>query len=554
MTKKITELTEWQALEMHQKQIANARMQDWFLSDPLRYSRFSLEVGGVLLDYSKNRIDTKTISLLCDLAKATNLSAQIEALFKGAPVNMTEKRPALHTALRNKSATPVYVNGQNITPVIASTFKRMRDFTDEVRNGTRQGSTSKPITDIINIGIGGSHLGPLLTTHALTDFTSNNLRCHFISNIDSAHLHEVLEQLNPETSLFIVSSKSFTTLETITNAHTIKAWLLQHLSHLGSATHIIEKHFVAVTAAAAKAVSFGIPEDQIFPLWNWVGGRYSVWSAIGLPLALMCGMENFSVFLDGADEMDEHFRHADFSHNMPVLMALLGIWYINFFAANNHAIIPYSHHLSHLRTYLQQADMESNGKSISQQGTSIAYATGPIIWGEQGCNAQHAFHQLLHQGQHLTPVDFILTGAAHDNFKMHHDILIASGLSQAQALMQGKSFQQAFDELIQDGRSAADATELAKHKSISGNRPSNVLFLNKVTPRNLGALLALYEHKIFVQGAIWQINSFDQWGVELGKQLLPQILTDLTNDTALVPHDSSTSGLIRHYKNLRGEA
>jgi glucose-6-phosphate isomerase len=430
----------------------------------------------------------------------------------------------------------------------------MQQFTDDVRCGNWRGCTNKPITDIVNIGIGGSHLGPLLTTHALTDYAIKHLRCHFISNIDSAHLNEVLQQINPETSLFIVSSKSFTTLETLTNARTIKTWLKQQLAGVRSATSIIEKHFVAVTAAADKAVAFGIPDEQIFPLWNWIGGRYSVWSAIGLPLALACGMENFSAFLEGAHEMDQHFRHADFSENMPVLMALLGIWYINFFAANNHAIIPYSHHLTHLRTYLQQADMESNGKSISQHGTSIEYATGPIIWGEQGCNAQHAFHQLLHQGQHLTSVDFILTGGTHDNVKSHHDILIASGLSQAQALMQGKSFQQAFDELVQDGCSAEDANELAHHKSISGNRPSNILFMNQITPRNLGALLALYEHKIFVQGAIWQINSFDQWGVELGKQLLPQILNDLTNDESLLSHDSSTQGLIRHYKNLRGDS
>jgi glucose-6-phosphate isomerase len=554
MMKKITELSEWQALEAHQKQIANERMQDWFASDPLRYSRFSLEVGGILFDYSKNRLSAETIRLLCELAKATNLSAQIEALFEGHSVNNTEKRPALHTALRNKLGTPLHVDGQNITPLIEASLTKMQQFTDEVRSGNWRGCTNKPITDIVNIGIGGSHLGPLLTTHALADYASKDLRCHFISNIDAAHLNEVLQQINPETSLFIVSSKSFTTLETITNADTIKTWLQQKLAGLSSRTAITEKHFVAVTAASEKAIAFGIPTAQIFPLWNWIGGRYSVWSAIGLPLALICGMDNFSAFLEGAHEMDQHFRYADFSENMPVLMALLGIWYINFFATNNHAIVPYSHPLTHLRTYLQQADMESNGKSISQQGKTIEYATGPIIWGEQGCNAQHAFHQLLHQGRHLTSVDFILTGGNDADFQSHHDILIASGLSQAQALMQGKSFQQAFDELIQEGYNTDDANELAHHKAISGNRPSNILFINQVSPRNLGALLALYEHKIFVQGAIWQINSFDQWGVELGKQLLPQILTDLTNDESLLLHDSSTQGLIHHYKNLRGDA
>lgn len=550
MMKKITESAKWQALVAHQQQIATHHMQNLFAEDPLRYTHFSLRVGEILLDYSKNRLSTETIKHLCDLAKAANLSAKINALFEGHIVNTTEKRPALHTALRNRTGTPVYVDGQNIMPAIESALAKLRDFTQIVREGKWLGFTNKPITDIVNIGIGGSHLGPLLATHALTDFSHKNLRCHFISNIDSAHLDDVLTHINPETSLFIVSSKSFTTLETMTNANTIKAWLQDNIRLAGVDGGTIKKHFVAVTAANTKAMAFGIPQEQIFPIWDWVGGRYSVWSAIGLPLMLMIGMDNFLEFLEGAHEMDQHFRQTDFSQNMPVLMGLIGIWYINFFGANNHAIIPYSHALTHLHTYLQQADMESNGKSITQQGDVISYATGPAIWGEQGCNAQHAFHQLLHQGQHLIPIDFILTGnkTAQRN---HHDILIASGLSQAQALMQGKSYQQALAELIEEGFNPEEARKLAQHKTIPGNRPSNMLFLDCVSPKNLGALLALYEHKIFVQGAIWDINSFDQWGVELGKQLLPHILADLTQPNPSAQHDSSTHGLIEHYKTLR---
>jgi glucose-6-phosphate isomerase len=543
--KTTTTLADWQALKTHQQLIATQRMQTWFDRDDLRYAHFSLQVGDILLDYSKNLITSDTISLLVKLAHTLKLADSINALFAGHSVNITENRPALHTALRDQSDDPLLVNQENITALVANTLVKMRDITTKIRNGTWRGATDKPITDIVNIGIGGSHLGPLLTTHALADFADHKLQCHFISNIDASHIQETLAKINPETTLFIVSSKSFTTLETITNAITLKAWLQTKLGITS-----IEKHFIAVTAATSKALAFGIAPENIFPVWDWIGGRYSVWSAIGLPLAIAIGMENFQAFLRGAQAMDQHFREADFAHNMPVIMALLGIWYINFFAANNHAIIPYSHHLTYLRTYLQQADMESNGKSVSNSGEIIDYATGPIIWGEQGCNAQHAFHQLLHQGQHLIPVDFILAGNKSSGFDHHQDILIASGLSQAQALMQGKSYQQALTEAQAAGFSGVEAERLAQHKTIIGNRPSNVIFLKEITPYNLGALLALYEHKIYVQGAIWQINSFDQWGVELGKQLLPEILAELKNNNPQLPHDSSTKGLIQHYKNL----
>ena len=547
--KRITDLSEWKALQAHHVATADQRMQDWFASDDSRFRHFSLKFNDLLLDYSKNRITGNTLPLLCELAHAAKLPEKIEALFNGERLNSTEKQPALHTALRNTENKPVYVNGTDIMPIIRAALDQMRVLTDRIRNKTWLGCTGKPIRDIVNIGIGGSYLGARMATCALNDYAHPDLRSHFISNIDSTHIHEVLKQIDPETTLFIISSKSFTTLETITNAHTIRTWLQQQLR-----TQDLSQHFIAVTAASQKAIDFGVPAEHILPTWEWVGGRYSVWSAVGLPLAIMIGMDQFLEFLDGAHEMDVHFRQTDFASNMPVIMGLLGIWYINFFETSSHAIIPYTHHLSHFQEHLQQADMESNGKRTTHDGTMVNYATGPIIWGEQGCNGQHAFHQLLHQGQHLIPVDFILVGQNNSSFDLHQDILVASGLSQAQALMQGKSQQQALNELLQNGHPKAEAECLALHKSIPGNRPSNTLFLNKITPRNLGAMLALYEHKIFVQGAIWDINSFDQWGVELGKQLLPHILNDLKKSENNPQHDSSTTGLIEHYKNLKGSA
>lgn len=542
----LTQLAQWQALQTHQKAIAEQTMQNWFQADPLRFEKMSLQVDDILLDYSKNRLNEETLQLLCNLANAANLSEKIEGLFTGKPLNSTESRPALHTALRNSGQEPVWVDGVNIMPEIHATWAQMREFTDKVRDQSWCGATGKPIRDIVNIGIGGSHLGPLTATQALNDFAIDTLRCHFISNIDGSHLNDVFKQIDPETTLFIISSKSFTTLETMTNARTIRLWLEQKLGKKD-----LSSHFVAVTAAKQKALEFGIPEKQIFPVWEWVGGRYSVWSAIGLPLALMVGMDHFHAFLAGAHAMDEHFRKTPFSKNMPVILALLGIWYINFFDAQTHAIVPYTHLLNQFRAHLQQLDMESNGKRITHQGAQVDYVTGPIIFGEHGCNGQHAFHQLFHQGQHLVPIDFILVGKNHDSLDHHQDILIASGLGQAQALLQGKTVEQALDELRKQGVAEKDAQSLAAHKAIPGNRPSTILFLKSMTPYNLGALLALYEHKIFVQGAIWDINSFDQWGVELGKQLLPDILNDLQNPHSNTQHDPSTAGLIEYYKSLR---
>lgn len=517
---KLTELTTFQQLQAHHRQIAEQSMQAWFNQDLERFEKFSTQAGGILLDYSKNRITSDTMSLLCRLAEEAGLAEHIAALFSGEPVNFTEQRPALHTALRSQSSA---------FPAVEATLKQMEAFVEQVQEQQWLGATGKPITHIVNIGIGGSHLGPMLTTQALKSFAIVKLQCHFISNIDELHLQEVLAQIPAESTLFIISSKSFTTLETLTNAKKIRAWLEKKLN---TST---EKHFVAVTAVPEKAIQFGIPASQIFSLWDWVGGRYSIWSAIGLPLALLIGMKHFREFLAGAHAMDTHFREAPFAKNMPVIMALLGIWYINFFHVAHLAIIPYAHQLSLLPDYLRQLDMESNGKSINKESITLDYLTGPVIFGNHGGDGQHSYFQLLHQSPHFTPVDFILTA--------EQDSLFASALTQAQALMQGKSYQQALTE--------TNNTHLATHKTIPGNRPSNILFLEAITPYHLGALLSLYEHKIYVQGVLWGINSFDQWGVELGKQLLPGILQDLQQNTNTLQHDASTNGLIKHYKRLK---
>lgn len=548
--KNLTNLEIWQTLIAHQREIANQHMRDWFDQDAQRFAKFTLEADGLLLDYSRNRITEKTIPLLCELANTASLSEKRNALFSGRPINTTEKRPVLHTALRDPHHTTIAVNGENIAPLIIETQKRMRAFTTKLHNKKWLGITDKPITHIVNIGIGGSYLGPMMCTYALKDFAVSDLQFHFISSVDKAHLNEVLQAIDPETTLFIISSKSFSTLETITNAETIATWMRNQFG-----PDSIAKHFIAITAATEKALAFGITKDHIFPLWDWVGGRYSIWSAIGLPLMLMIGEQQFAEFTQGAYEMDTHFKEADFAKNMPVLLALLGIWYRNFFGASVQAIVPYAHRLRYLIPYLQQADMESNGKNINLDGENIHYATGTVIFGEEGCNGQHAYHQLLHQGQHLIPVDFILVGKPMPKglVESRHDILIASGLSQAQALMRGKTYEEAYHALLDANLAETEAAALAKHQVIPGNRPSNVLFLESITPKNLGALIALYEHKIFVQGAIWDINSFDQWGVELGKQLLPDILR-CVHDQHEQSTDSATTGLINYFKKILGRS
>lgn len=544
----LKKLKEWQALSHHQQTIASQHMREWFEKDEQRFSRFHLQSGEILLDYSRNRISNETISLLCNLAEAMQLRQKIESLFSGEKVNMTENRPALHTALRDREQTPILVDGENIAVLIANTLKKMRDFVYSVHSGKWVGSTGKPIKHIVNIGIGGSHLGPMMCTHALKEFTLPNLEIHFISSVDENQLATVLQKIDAETTLFIISSKSFSTIEPLTNARTLSAWLINKLGK-----DAIKKHFIAITACKQKAMEFGVSEEYIFPLWDWVGGRYSIWSAIGLPLMLMIGNEQFQAFLTGANDMDKHFKSSEFSHNMPVLMAMLSVWYVNFFGATAQAIAPYSHRLRYLIPYLQQAEMESNGKRIDRNGHLIPYASGSIIFGEEGCDSQHSYLQLLHQGQHLIPVDFIMTAnSATPPNPIHQDILIASCLSQAQALMRGKTVDEAYDELLATKLSPQQASLLAPHKIIPGNKPSNILFLDRINPRNLGALIALYEHKIFVQSVIWNINAFDQWGVELGKQLLPTILRHVQSEPSEEYIDSATAGIIHHLAKVRG--
>lgn len=516
----LTELKEWQALAEHHDDVRNHHMRDWFANDVERFSRFNLSAGNILLDYSRNRISATTMSCLADLAQRIDLDRKISDLFAGALINSTENRPALHTALRDLNNTSIHIDGEDISANIANTLTKMAEFTAQIHSGEWRGVTGKPISHIVNLGIGGSHLGPRMCTEALKNYAIAKLSLHFISGVDDIYLQEVLKQINPETTLFIVSSKSFTTIETLTNAQTIRDWLSDKLGQQD-----VSKHFIAITATPQKAISFGIPQSQIFPIWEWVGGRYSIWSAIGLPLMLLIGSKHFTDFLNGAHEMDKHFRSAPYRENMPVVLAMLGVWYINFFGAKAQAVVPYSHRLRSLITYLQQTTMESHGKSVDLNGNTIAYSAGSVLFGEEGCDGQHAYHQLLHQGQQLIPVDFILTGTPSEaSNNKHHEILFASCLSQAQALMQGKTYEEAYNDLIKQNLSIEQAQQLAYHQVVSGNKPSNIIYLDHLTPHNLGALIALYEHKIFVQGAIWGINSFDQWGVELGKQLLPAIL------------------------------
>ena len=524
----VTELPEWKSLDKHRDEIADLHIRDMFSNDADRFKRFSLQLGEILLDYSRNRMTDETLALLFKLAEKQNLSGHINDLFTGHPLNTTEQQPALHTALRDKNHTSIMVNGSNIADEIQQARQKMFDFVDQLHRDNWKGVTGKPIKHIVSIGIGGSYTGPMMCCQALKDFATNSLTFHFISSVDQTYLMEVLQEIDPEKTLFIISTKSFTTLETITNSRTILSWVKSKLGE-----QAIKHHFVAVTAAIDKAIAFGIPQENIFPIWNWVGGRYSVWSSIGLPLALMIGSKQFTAFLDGAYAMDTHFREAGISANMPVILALLGVWNLNFLGASAHAIIPYSHRLRHLVTYLQQADMESNGKCVDLHGQAIQHSTSPVIFGDEGCNGQHTFHQLFHQGQHLIPVDFILIGKPSNKSSEQHAMLVASGLSQADALMLG------------------NASESLGHRIIPGNKPSNILFLDRITPFNLGALLALYEHKIFVQGIIWGINSFDQWGVELGKQLLPAILDLLQNEKNAYSSQTASMELIRHYHRIQ---
>jgi glucose-6-phosphate isomerase len=543
----LTQLDIWKSLQSHYQDIKDQHMRDWFAADLNRFERFNVTAAGLTLDYSKNRINDDSMNLLMQLAKVRNLPQQINAMFNGEAINRSEKRPALHTALRNFSDRAIVVDGQDIMPEVRDTVRRMEEFCWKIRRNQWRGYSNKPFTDVVSIGIGGSFLGPKLASGALKPYWDSRLNIHYLANIDGSHITEILKRLDPSTTLFIIQSKSFGTQETLKNATACRQWFLDN----GGEESDLPKHFTAVSSNVEKAKAFGIDEENIFPMWDWVGGRYSLWSAIGLPLALAIGIDNFRDLLRGAFEMDEHFRTAPLEQNMPVIMALLGVWYVNFFGVNSHAILPYDHYLRTLPAHLQQLDMESNGKSITLDGNPVDYNTGPIIWGGVGTNGQHAFHQLLHQGTHFSPADFIMPMCSHNPIDNFHAMLVSNCLSQSQALLQGKSEEEAVEELVASGMSKAEAIVLAPQKVIPGNRPSNTLYFPKAKPQTVGALIALYEHKVAAQGMIWGVNSFDQWGVELGKQLGNKVLEALESQKIPQHFDGSTNGLVRAFHQMQ---
>jgi len=540
----VTALPAWQALSQHRQAMQDFSMRVEFNADAQRFSQFSLSSCGLFLDYSKNLINRQTRDLLVSLAHEAGLEQAIRALFDGELVNASEGRPALHTALRRPVGERLAVNGVNVMPDVHRVLNQMTELVGRIHNGLWRGYTDKPITDVVNIGIGGSFLGPQLVSEALLPFAQKGVRCHYLANIDGSEFREVSAKLSADTTLFIVSSKSFGTLETLKNAQAARAWYLAQ----GGSEAELYRHFIAVSSNKVAATAFGIREENIFPMWDWVGGRYSLWSAIGLPIALAIGMSNFKELLSGAYGMDQHFQSAPFERNMPVLLALLGVWYGNFWGAQSHAILPYDHHLRNITKHLQQLDMESNGKSVRQDGSAVTCDTGPVIWGGVGCNGQHAYHQLLHQGTQLIPADFIVPVVSHNPLADHHQWLYANCLSQSQALMLGKTREEAEAELRGKGLAEAEVQRLAPHKVIPGNRPSNTLVLERVSPRRLGALVAMYEHKVFVQSVLWGINAFDQWGVELGKELGKGVYQRLIGCDEPAAEDASTQGLIDYFR------
>ncbi len=536
-------LPEWQSLAAHRRELEPVTIQALFDGDARRFEHFSARAAGLHLDFSKNRLTRQTLLLLAALARARGLESAIARLFSGAEVNGTEGRPALHTALRAPEGADIRVHGENIVPLVQSTLARMKDLTRQLHAGAWPGGTGKPVRDVVCIGIGGSHLGPKMVTTALRPYRNGPLRCRFVANIDGAHITEVLQGLDAETTLFLVASKSFTTRETLANARTARDWFLQQ----GGSETDLARHFIAVTANTPRATEFGVAPANVFPMWDWVGGRYSLWSAIGLPICFSIGFEHFQALLAGAREMDTHFRDAPIAENMPALLALLAVWHRNFWGAASHAVVPYDHSLRTLPAYLQQLDMESSGKSVRNNGQAADYPTGPVLWGGEGSNGQHAFHQLLHQGSDLVPVDFIVPLRPHHGLADQHTQLFASCLSQGAALMHGRTAAEAYGELVASGLPETEAKRLAPHKAHPGNRPSNTLTMDQLTPRTLGALIALYEHRVFTQGVIWDINPFDQWGVELGKQLAGALYEQLQQPAGGRALDSSTAGQCARY-------
>ncbi|AVX04683.1 glucose-6-phosphate isomerase [Maritalea myrionectae] len=529
-------------LSNHHSRLADAEMREMFKSDPDRFGQFSLKLDDLALDYSKNLIDESAFNALIDLAKAANVEARRDAMWAGEHINSTEDRAVMHMALRFQGDQPVMVDGKDVMPDVREVLANMRTFANAIRSGDIKGATGQKITDVVNIGIGGSDLGPAMVCNALRPYIDAGITPHFVSNVDGADIADTLAQLQPETTLVLVASKTFTTDETMTNANTARKWLVDAL---GDAA--VKDHFAALSTNLDACADFGIAQDRIFGFWDWVGGRYSVWSAIGLPVMLAIGPDQFDEFLAGAYEMDQHFLTAPLAENMPVIMAVLGVWYRNVWGHATHAVLPYDQRMNRFAAYLQQQDMESNGKSVQLNGEKVSRKTGPIVWGEPGTNGQHAFYQLIHQGTDIIPVDFLVAAQAHDNLPEHHQKLVANCFAQSEALMLGKSAEQVVAELKEQGLSNAEIKALTPHKVFEGNRPSNTLIYAKMTPKMLGKLIALYEHKVFVQGAIWNINSFDQWGVELGKQLAKAILPKVKDAKAESQHDGSTEGLLAQF-------
>ncbi len=548
MLKKInpTTLKTWQELMEHYQQMKSVHMRDLFASDPDRFEKFSLRFEDMLVDFSKNIITEKTLELLLTLARECSINKAIEAMFIGEKINETEGRAVLHVALRNRSNTPTFVDGTDVMPEVNRVLEKMHRFSEQLLSGKWKGFTGKPITDIVNIGIGGSDLGPYMVTEALRPYWMH-ITPHFVSNIDGTHITETLKKLNPETTLFIVASKTFTTQETMTNAETARNWFLESAKD----TQAVKKHFVAVSTNTERVREFGIDPENMFEFWDWVGGRYSLWSAIGLSIACTIGFDNFVMLLEGAHAMDRHFRETPLEQNIPVILAMISLWYNNFFGSQTEAILPYDQYLHRLPAYLQQAFMESNGKFVDRSGNEVSYQTGYIIWGEPGTNGQHSFYQLIHQGTKLIPCDFIAPAQSHNPVGEHHDILISNFLAQTEALMKGKTEEEVVEEMRASGIEEERIEKLKPFRVFKGNKPTNSILIRKLTPYTLGALIAMYEHKIFVQGVVWNIFSFDQWGVELGKQLAKRIQKELSTGNVSDEHDSSTRALIKEYLKLR---
>ncbi len=542
-----TQTNSWHKLQTHFNAMSSVQMKQLFDADPERFDKFSAQFNAILIDFSKNIITDETIGLLVSLAEECDLKEAIQSKLDGQPINATEGRSVLHTALRNKSDRPILVDGKDVMPDIRAALAKMKIFADKITSDKWLGYTGKPIKSIVNIGIGGSDLGPVMVTEALTPYATHGIKTHFVSNVDGSHISEVLKKVSAEETLFMIASKTFTTQETMTNAHTARTWFLDQ----GASESDIAKHFVALSTNAHSVSEFGIDTANMFEFWDWVGGRYSLWSSIGLSIACTIGFDNFDELLTGAFEMDEHFKNKAFDQNIPVILALIGLWYGNFYGSESEAILPYDQYMHRFAAYFQQGNMESNGKSIGRDGKPVNYQTGPIVWGEPGTNGQHAFYQLIHQGTKLIPCDFMAPAQSHNTVNDHHPKLLSNFFAQTEALMKGKSKAEVVKELEGQGKSKEEIEELAPFKVFEGNRPTNSILFEKLTPRVLGSLIAMYEHKIFVQGVIWNIYSFDQWGVELGKVLAKQILPELSGNEKVSSHDSSTNGLINTYKKMR---